>query len=81
MRWERRARRPPLSCSLPHRGWGFGLLAEGGFEPSRNQSAPCDFRDRDEHADLQGLLLVRQCVRRSISVFARLRTGAVARGP
>jgi hypothetical protein len=36
-RWERRARRPPLSCSIPHRGGGFGLSAEGeGLEPPRD---------------------------------------------
>jgi hypothetical protein len=28
-RAERRARGPPLSRSIPHRGWGFGLSAEG----------------------------------------------------
>ena len=45
-RRERRARRPPLCCSIPHRGRGFGLSAEGeGFEPSRDLTAPSDFRD------------------------------------
>jgi hypothetical protein len=45
-RWERRAQRPPLSCSIPHRGRGFGLSAEGeGFEPSRDLAALSDFRD------------------------------------
>jgi hypothetical protein len=32
--------------------------AEGeGFEPSRDLTAPCDFRDRIEHVDLQGICL------------------------
>jgi hypothetical protein len=34
----------------------FSARAEGeGFEPSRDQTAPSDFRDRLEHAYLQGL--------------------------
>jgi hypothetical protein len=45
-RWERRAFCPPLSCLIPHRCWRFGLSAEGeGFEPPRDLTAPCDFRD------------------------------------
>jgi hypothetical protein len=63
-RWQRRALRPPLCCSIPHRGWGFGLSAEGeGFESSSDPEARNGFETDENMPFCRALRLVRLAVR------------------